>query len=243
MMKTTIVVMSILLVGSMMAWHVAAQGGGGPPGAAPPGAARGGYGSGPGGAAPVEIAPLIVNPAPGGPTGINLAPLAGMGGSLSGMPGGPGGMSSGMMMGMEGGGAPNPTWQAYEQMRSLAQKIKESEPKEREELIPEFRRTIAAVFDFDYENREKQLADLEKRVTKLKGQLAKRKEQKDKIIDLQIQVTINEADGLGFGMSNGTEGILFTGYGGEPAMGIPGAGGGFGGPSGYSSPAIDLYGK
>jgi hypothetical protein len=63
-------------------------------------------------------------------------------------------------------------------------------------------------FEADMERRERELAEVEARVNKLHSTLERRREKKKDIIDLQIEVLLNEADGLGF-------------FGGE-AMGMPG---------------------
>ena len=46
--------------------------------------------------------------------------------------------------------------------------------------------------------RRQELADIEARLAKLRTQLDRRREKKDDIVDLQYQVAINEAEGLGF---------------------------------------------
>jgi hypothetical protein len=63
-------------------------------------------------------------------------------------------------------------------------------------------------FEADMERRERELAEVEERVNKLRSTLQRRREKKGDILDLQIEVLLNEADGLGF-------------FGGE-AFGMPG---------------------
>jgi hypothetical protein len=46
--------------------------------------------------------------------------------------------------------------------------------------------------------RKKELADIESRLEKLRAQLERRRAKKDEIVDLQVKVAINEAEGLGF---------------------------------------------
>jgi hypothetical protein len=53
-------------------------------------------------------------------------------------------------------------------------------------------------FERDLQHREAELAPLEERVRNLRAQLDRRREKKQEIIDLQIKVAVNEADGLGF---------------------------------------------
>ncbi len=53
-------------------------------------------------------------------------------------------------------------------------------------------------FEEDMEVRKKELADIEARLAKLRSQLDRRRAKKDEIVDLQMKVAINEAEGLGF---------------------------------------------
>jgi hypothetical protein len=53
-------------------------------------------------------------------------------------------------------------------------------------------------FEADIRVREQELADIAARLEKLRAQLDRRREKKSEIIDLQVKVAINEADGLGF---------------------------------------------
>lgn len=53
-------------------------------------------------------------------------------------------------------------------------------------------------FEEDMEVRKKELADIEARLAKLRSQLGRRRDKKDEIVDLQVKVAINEAEGLGF---------------------------------------------
>jgi hypothetical protein len=53
-------------------------------------------------------------------------------------------------------------------------------------------------FDQDLRRRQEELARIEERVKNLRSQLTKRQEKKQELIDLQIKVVENEADGLGF---------------------------------------------
>lgn len=57
---------------------------------------------------------------------------------------------------------------------------------------------LGTVFDADLKSREMQIADIEARVKELKSILDKRRTARDRVIDLQIKVLLNEADGLGF---------------------------------------------
>ncbi|MBL8819851.1 MAG: hypothetical protein JNL58_27750 [Planctomyces sp.] len=60
------------------------------------------------------------------------------------------------------------------------------------------RKVLAAQFDADMTSRQQQLADLEKKLARLKIQFQKRQESRSKLVELQIQLLENEATGLGF---------------------------------------------
>jgi hypothetical protein len=66
-------------------------------------------------------------------------------------------------------------------------------------------------FDNDIRRRERELEDIEQRLKKLEAALERRREKRNEIVDLQVKVLLNEADGLGF-FSGDT---LFTGPRGE----------------------------
>lgn len=66
------------------------------------------------------------------------------------------------------------------------------------ELTKQLESAIVAIFDKDMATRETELRPLEERLTKLRNQLNRRKEAKSEIIQLQLKLMINEADGLGF---------------------------------------------
>jgi hypothetical protein len=53
-------------------------------------------------------------------------------------------------------------------------------------------------FDEDMAQRKKELEQLEKRLANLREQLDRRKTKKSEIVELQMKVLLNEADGLGF---------------------------------------------
>jgi hypothetical protein len=69
---------------------------------------------------------------------------------------------------------------------------------EREKAQGELRRLLAEYFDKDMKRRKTELDEMEKRLSKLRDQLARRHSKMDEIVDLQIKVLINEADGMGF---------------------------------------------
>lgn len=62
----------------------------------------------------------------------------------------------------------------------------------------ELREAVTEQFELLVKEREEQIADLQARLAKLTEQLQKRRDAKDQIVDLRVQVLINEAKGLGF---------------------------------------------
>jgi len=66
------------------------------------------------------------------------------------------------------------------------------------EVTKQLEAAVAKAFDQDLEDRESDLSNLEERVKKLRAQLDRRRRAKDDIIQLQIKVLVNEAEGLGF---------------------------------------------
>jgi hypothetical protein len=62
----------------------------------------------------------------------------------------------------------------------------------------ELRRLLSEYFEKDMKRRKTDLDEMEKRLGKLRNQLERRQAKMDEIVDLQIKVLINEADGLGF---------------------------------------------
>jgi hypothetical protein len=57
---------------------------------------------------------------------------------------------------------------------------------------------LSSYFDADMKNREKDIVNIEKRIKKLRALLEKRRAAKAKLVDLQLNVLINKAEGLGF---------------------------------------------
>ncbi len=84
-------------------------------------------------------------------------------------------------------------------IRRAAEKLRDA-PDEKAQI--EAKQKLIAVlskcFDEDMARREKELQKLKERLNKLAAQLERRREKKQEIIALQLQVVRNEADGLGF---------------------------------------------
>lgn len=62
----------------------------------------------------------------------------------------------------------------------------------------EMSKLLASYFDADMKNRLAGLADMTERVKRLTAQLGKRQAARDEIVQLQLNVLVNEAAGLGF---------------------------------------------
>lgn len=92
-----------------------------------------------------------------------------------------------------------PTQSIERKIRQAAEKLRDAEGDEaKASARQELAKTLGQYFDEDMARREKELAKLEERLQKLSAQLERRRAKRQDIIELQIQVAVNEADGLGF---------------------------------------------
>jgi DNA repair exonuclease SbcCD ATPase subunit len=73
-----------------------------------------------------------------------------------------------------------------------------AESNQRETVLATLKQTLERYFDEDVNQRERDITQIEERVKNLREQLERRREKKQEIIDLQIKVAQNEAEGLGF---------------------------------------------
>lgn len=80
--------------------------------------------------------------------------------------------------------------------------------KQKDRAKSDLTKVLNSVFDADLKQREKEIADVEARIKKLKATLDKRRTARDRIIDLQIKVLVNEADGLGFPSRTGSRSVI-----------------------------------
>ena len=95
------------------------------------------------------------------------------------------------------------------------------------DLTKQLEAAVAKHFDEDVKARETELTKLEERLKKLRAQLERRSKAKAELIQLQIKVLVNEAEGLGF------SGASSLGPGGEwSAKPVPQYW-----PQGYGTPA------
>lgn len=69
---------------------------------------------------------------------------------------------------------------------------------------------LGRYFDEDTKRRQEELAQIEERLAKLRELLERRRTKKQDILDLQMKVALNEADGLGFYDNEQPGGPKFT---------------------------------
>lgn len=78
--------------------------------------------------------------------------------------------------------------------------------KEKGNARKEMSTALSDYFDADMQLREQEIRDIEERVKKLQAQLERRRAAKAELLDLQLKVLVNEAEGLGFyGRGGSTE--------------------------------------
>lgn len=84
-------------------------------------------------------------------------------------------------------------------IRRAAEKLRDAKDDQtKTEAREKLAELLGQYFDQDTARRQQELAKLQERLAKLQAQLQRRREMRQNIIDLQIQVALNEADGLGF---------------------------------------------
>jgi hypothetical protein len=96
-------------------------------------------------------------------------------------------------------------------LRQAAEALRDAEGDEaKADAESKLRELLADYFDEDMERRAAELEQIEQRVSTLREQLERRGNHKPEIIDLQVKVLVNEAEGLGFFSDTGSEGFIFT---------------------------------
>lgn len=84
----------------------------------------------------------------------------------------------------------------------LLKRAKDDETREKAlATLPEI---VSQIFDEDLKRRESEVNDIRQRVSKLKALIEKRKESKDRIVELQLKIQLNEVEGLGFSVKQNT---------------------------------------
>jgi hypothetical protein len=89
--------------------------------------------------------------------------------------------------------------QAFEAFHQAVEKLKSAKnDADKTNATNEISKLLEKSFQRDLERRERQVAEVEARVKKLRDQIEKRKKAKDDILNLRLKTIVNEADGLGF---------------------------------------------
>ena len=93
-----------------------------------------------------------------------------------------------------------PTAQARSDIDQLMKTLNNADDEAKKtDITKKLEEAVAKYFDEDMKARETELTKIEERVKKLASQLDRRRKAKSEIIQLQLKVLINEAEGLGFG--------------------------------------------
>lgn len=189
-----------------------------------------------------NLAPGLAQSTPGEyeQEGGNDAYQGGYGGSSFGDAYG-GDYGSGGMMGS--GAMSGPGTESRNQLQARLEPIlnrlrKAKEEKQKEAIRDELLKALDGYFEKDLKWRSSEIAAIQERVQRLQDRLDQRREAKDEILQLQLNVLENEAAGLGF-FGQPVEHDPFGGPGGGDPFGGPGMGAGGGmGMGGGMDPAI-----
>jgi hypothetical protein len=95
--------------------------------------------------------------------------------------------------------------------RLVAELRDASEDAKKTEITKKLEAAVTKAFDEDQKARETELTRLEERLKKLRAQLDRRAKAKSDIIQLQLKVLANEAEGLGFSgasLDHGAGGVI-----------------------------------
>lgn len=89
--------------------------------------------------------------------------------------------------------------QLQETISQVSSQLKTSQDQaEKEALKENLRKELQEFYELELSAREFKLKPLEDRVKKLRGQIDKRRAAKEEIVDLQLQLIMNQAEGLGY---------------------------------------------
>lgn len=85
------------------------------------------------------------------------------------------------------------------EINEQAAKYRDAENEEdKSTALKNLNEVVDKCFEDDMKVREQELASIEERLNKLQAQLDRRRAKKQEIVDLQVKVVINDAEGLGF---------------------------------------------
>jgi multidrug efflux pump subunit AcrA (membrane-fusion protein) len=89
--------------------------------------------------------------------------------------------------------------EAHAKLREAAEAVRDAEDgKDREQAASKLRELLEDSFAEDMKRREESLEEMKDRLNKLEEQLDRRRDKMEEIVELQMKVLVNEADGLGF---------------------------------------------
>ena len=93
----------------------------------------------------------------------------------------------------------DPLTAALNRVNKARSRLQGAESEEDEsKATTELREALGEYFDRDMEFRQKELDEVKKGLVDMSDRLQKRANAKDEIVDLQLQMIVNEAEGLGF---------------------------------------------
>jgi hypothetical protein len=91
---------------------------------------------------------------------------------------------------------PDSDWSKVEKLTN--ELVEAKDDKQKTAVTDKLKSAVDKCFEADMKGREAELKKLQERLDKLKAQLEKRRKAKDEIVQLEVKVLTNEADGLGF---------------------------------------------
>jgi hypothetical protein len=112
------------------------------------------------------------------------------------------------------------------EIAEAAGKVRDAESdSDKAEATKKLTEIVDKSFEDDLKRRERELAAITERVERLQAQLDRRRGKKQEIVDLQVKVAINDAEGLGFHSQSMPPGDMMVGppaaWGAPPAMPMP----------------------
>jgi len=103
----------------------------------------------------------------------------------------------------------NPLKAAMSRVKEARRKLQGADTQEDEsEATTGLREALDEYFDLDMELRQKELDEVKKGLQDMSDRLQKRADAKDEIVDLQLQMIVNEAEGLGFFRGSDASNVL-----------------------------------
>jgi len=137
-----------------------------------------------------------------------------------------------------GGAGDQEAWQAQQEIPKLLAKYGQTtDETERAKIKDGLSKVLAKLFDLQQKEREREIADIEGRVKRLREMLDKRTKARQSIISNRLDQLLREAEGLGW--VEPAPGSMP----GMPGMGAGGMGGGYGGFGGMGMGASGVMGS